>query len=459
MVFTSYLFLFVFLPGLLLALFRASPRRRNRILLLASYLFYGMGRADFVLLLVFSTVVDYTCARRIAAAPRDAVRRAWLLVSIASNLGLLGYFKYFDFGAENISWLIEQLGGGPLTWESVALPIGISFFTFQTLSYTIDVYRRQVAPSTDLWDFACYVAMFPQLVAGPIVRYRSIETELRESRVTTELFASGVLLFMIGLNKKVLLANNFGWIADAAFGLDQPGTVNAWAGAVAYSLQLYFDFSGYSDMAMGLGRMLGFHYPVNFDSPYRAVGITDFWRRWHISLSTWLRDYLYIPLGGSRGSRLRTGVNLQLTMILGGLWHGASWNFVAWGAFHGTWLVSERILRRFSGVIPRPLAIALTSLGVLVGWVLFRAETLPDAITMLRALVGADGAPILFELSQPFWWVLGATGLAIVYFARPSWRLAEKPSSALVYGQLFLFWFAVHELLGQGFNPFLYFQF
>lgn len=461
MVFTSYLFLFVFLPTVLVALFRAGPTRRNRVLLIASYLFYGLGRADFVLLLAFSTVVDFFCAQAIERRQATARRgRRWLLLSVATNVGLLGYFKYFDFGAENVSSLLTQIGFSPLTWESVALPIGISFFTFQTMSYTVDVYRGHVRASRCLLDFACYVSMFPQLVAGPIVRYRSVEEDLQTGSVSVERFATGALLFMMGVNKKVLLANNFGIIADAAFGFAEPGFVNAWAGCIAYSLQLYFDFSGYSDMAMGLGAMLGFRFPVNFDSPYRARGITDFWRRWHMTLSSWLRDYLYIPLGGSRGAPWRTALNLQVTMTLGGLWHGASWNFVAWGAFHGFWLIAERVaggsLFRW---LPSTASILLTFFGVMIGWVLFRADTMSSAFAMYTSLAGGVGAPALIELTQPTWWVLGGLGFGLVFFARPSWILVKNPRPVLIYGQLFLFWLATHELVGQGFNPFLYFQF
>ena len=312
-VFSSYVFLFAFLP-LVLGAYYAAPRAlRSAVLTLASYLFYGWWRLDFAALMLISTAVDFTCARRMHGAP-IAVRRRYLGLSLAVNLGLLGYFKYAEFGVETLNALLSAAGLGELPGLRVVLPIGISFYTFQTLSYTIDVYRGHARPQERLLDFAAYVALFPQLVAGPIVRYGTVADQLRGRSHTLPKFAEGVLYFQLGLAKKVLLADSLAPLADRAFAGSaagaEIGAAAAWLGAAAYAFQLYFDFSGYSDMALGLGRMFGLVYPPNFASPYRSGSITEFWRHWHVSLSSWLRDYLYVPLGGNRRGPGRTQLNL-----------------------------------------------------------------------------------------------------------------------------------------------------
>lgn len=464
MVFTSFIFLFLFLPLFLAGYFGAPRRMRNAVLLLASYVFYGYWRADFTLLLLFSTLVDYGCGRVIHRSEREAVRRAMLVLSITANLGLLGYFKYFNFGMENLSALSEAFGGSPLTWERVLLPVGISFFTFQSMSYTIDLYRGQTTPARNLLDFATYVALFPQLVAGPIVRYRTVAEELHTRDVDPALFSRGVLLFCIGFNKKVLLANNLGVLADGAFDLAIPNFADAWLGLFAYTFQLYFDFSAYSDMAIGLGLMLGFHFPWNFNSPYKSDSVTAFWRRWHISLSTWLRDYLYIPLGGNRHGARRTYVNLWLTMLLGGLWHGAQWTFVLWGAWHGALLALERAngkRPRGYGHAPRPVRIACTFALVAFGWLLFRATSLNQVLVFLISMVDITtwDAGLAMAVSGLNFQIAVLLLAAIIAFIAPNAQAWAVHRGWPRWFQLLLFVVAVHELMTQDFNPFLYFNF
>jgi alginate O-acetyltransferase complex protein AlgI len=335
------------------------------------------------------------------------------VASVLSNIGLLAFFKYFNFATENYDALVAWLGLPDLQLEvafRVTLPLGISFYTFQSLSYTIDVYRGRATAIRSLVDFACYVSMFPQLVAGPIVRFTEVADQLRTRTHTITKFARGAAFFSLGLAKKVLLANPCGKVADLAFDAGGLTVVDAWYGVIAYAFQIYFDFSGYSDMAIGLGLMLGFVFPKNFDSPYRSQSITEFWHRWHISLSTWLRDYLYVPLGGNRKGPRRTYVNLAIVMLLGGLWHGAAWNFVVWGGLHGLLLAVERFRGKasFYAGVPAPLRVALTFAVVLVTWVFFRAPDLPSAMRYLGHMAGIvaahDGAPLLAGVVyQPYY--------------------------------------------------------
>lgn len=344
MVFASYAFLFCFLPATLGLYYLVRKGEREAVLTLASYLFYGWWRPDFVLLMLSSTVIDYWAGRTIYASRDSGQRRRFLILSICVNLGLLGYFKYWNFGIDSLNALLAQWDVGHISWPAIVLPVGISFYTFQSMSYSIDIYRGAARPVERFDHFACYVALFPQLVAGPIVRYNTLEKQLRSREHSWEKFSSGARLFQIGMAKKLIIADNLAPVADAAFAATDPGCAASWVGLLAYTFQIYYDFSGYSDMAIGLGRMFGFEFPVNFNSPYKSKSITEFWRRWHISLSTWLRDYLYIPLGGNKRGSIRTYVNLGLTMLLGGLWHGAAWTFVAWGAYQGGWLALERRL-------------------------------------------------------------------------------------------------------------------
>jgi alginate O-acetyltransferase complex protein AlgI len=475
MVFSSHLFLFYFLPLALLLYYAAPLRGRHAVLTALSYVFYGWANPLFVPLLLASTAIDYFAGLVIArhpAANEDRARRrrparVALMASICSNLALLGFFKYFNFAAENLSALAEWAGLPALeTAFKVTLPLGISFYTFQSMSYTIDVYRGHARAIRSFIDFACYVSMFPQLVAGPIIRFSEIADQLLSRTHTAAKFARGVAFLSLGLTKKVLLANPCGKIADLAFEAGSLGPVEAWYGVTAYAFQIYFDFSGYSDMAIGLGLMLGFVFAKNFDSPYVSQSITEFWHRWHISLSSWLRDYLYLPLGGNRRGRVRTYVNLFIVMLLGGLWHGAAWNFVIWGALHGTLLALERVRGKASiyGSLPAFVRVGFTFTIVLVTWVFFRAADLPHAMRYLSDMLALgepqEGAGLLAGVVyQPYY--LGTFLLAglIVWGAPQTWdwtRTLTLPRAVVVMAAFLL---SVTVLVTQAYNPFIYFIF
>jgi alginate O-acetyltransferase complex protein AlgI len=409
MVFTTHLFVFYYLP-LFLALYYAMPfRARTALIACGSYVFYGWANPLWPLLMFLSSGVDYLCGLVLLqlsglpwqgglpailpkGGPRCRMQKAMLIASIVSNMGLLAFFKYTGFAAENLNAFAELLGMGPdlVPALEVALPVGISFYTFKSMSYAIDVYLGEARPMVNFVDFCCFEAFFPDLVAGPIVRYGAIEQQMRQRSHTADKFARGAAFFALGMAKKILIANPLAQVADAAFRAGGLHWYDAWYGIVGYAFQIYFDFSGYSDMAVGLALMLGFVLIRNFDSPYQADSITEFWRRWHISLSNWLRDYLYIPLGGNRRGKVRTYINLMLVMLIGGLWHGASWNFVIWGAIHGAMLAFERMQGKQGPYarLPRPWRVSLTFAVVCIAWVFFRAETLLQATTYLASLVG-----------------------------------------------------------------------
>jgi alginate O-acetyltransferase complex protein AlgI len=469
MVFSSYLFLFYFLPAALLLYYASPPRGRHLVLTVLSYIFYGWANPLFTPLLLLSTAIDYVAGGVIAGAPRTRRARTALVVSLCSNLGLLGFFKYFNFGVDNLAGLAEWLNLPSLAIDAalrVTLPLGISFYTFQSMSYTIDVYRGEAEPARSFIDFACFVSMFPQLVAGPIIRYRDVADQLRWRAHTVEKFSRGLAFLAVGLAKKVLIANPCGKIADLAFDAGSREPLEAWYGAAAYAFQIYFDFSGYSDMAVGLGLMMGFVFMKNFDSPYRAQSITEFWRRWHISLSTWLRDYLYVPLGGSRQGPRRTYVNLFIVMLLGGLWHGAAWNFVVWGALHGGLLAIERMRGKAALYrrLPGPARVAATFVIVLVTWVFFRSPGVPEALRYLGDMAGLGvpeaGAALLGGIVyQPYYLMTFLAAAAIVWTAPQTWDWAESlnPRKALAATALMLL--SIAALTTQAYNPFIYFIF
>jgi alginate O-acetyltransferase complex protein AlgI len=480
-IFVSQIFLFWFLPAVLGVYFLLPKRARSLWLTLASYVFYGWWRPDFVGLMLFSTLVDFVAGARIGAA-NDAIaasaepaartaaeraRKRWLLLSITVNLGLLGYFKYFNFGVDSLNALLAPLGVAPLAAAKIILPVGISFYTFQTMSYSIDIYRGHARPLKSWIDFACFVSLFPQLVAGPIVRYQELADQLLERTHTKDKFARGAFLFQVGFLKKLLVADSVALVADKVFALAEPSAAEAWLGALAYTFQIYFDFSGYSDMAIGLGLLFGFEFPVNFDSPYKSRSITEFWRRWHITLSTWLRDYLYIPLGGNRRGPARTYVNLAATMLLGGLWHGAAWTFVAWGAYQGAWLAFERWMgkRSLYGFLPAFGQQLVTLAIVAVGWVFFRATSMEGALRMLQAMagLGADRELALgFRLDNLQ--TLALVGAPLVALLLPnSQQLAEHGAGLGTVAARVVtacaFPLAVCHLFFVSYSPFLYFQF
>lgn len=471
MVFSSHLFIYYFLPATLIVYYVTPRRGRHLWLLVASYVFYGWANPAFMGLMLVSTLIDYVCGRKIGALPpeRATPRRGWLIVSIATNLALLGFFKYFNFAVDSFNALLGSLGFADRQIEvalRVVLPLGISFYTFQSMSYSLDIYRGRARPLARFTDFALYVSLFPQLVAGPIIRFSELAEQLTGRTHTFEKFSRGVAFFSLGLAKKVLLANPCGFVADAAFNAGSLHVFDAWTGVVAYAFQIYFDFSGYSDMAIGLGLMFGFVFPKNFNSPYLAESITDFWRRWHISLSTWLRDYLYLPLGGNRRGPARTYVNLAIVMLLGGLWHGAAWNFVVWGAIHGLWLAAERAMGKSSpySFLPRPVRIGLTFVGVLITWVFFRAADLSAAGGYLASMLGlADVRPTAALVGAIIYtpYSLACLALAgiVVWAAPQTWdwtRRLTAPGAAVSLGCLVL---ALIAMGSQGFNPFIYFNF
>ena len=460
MVFSSVVFLCFFLP-LTLALYYAAPRpARNAVLLLASLVFYAWGEPVYLFLMLFTIALNYASGLAIRALrARGRSAKPALIGAVVLNLGLLAWFKYAGFLARTLR-LLPGLGALPV--PAIALPIGISFYIFQSLSYTIDVYRGEVPAQRSLLRFGTYVSMFPQLIAGPIVRYRDVAAQLESREENGIRFASGVLLFVIGLSKKLLLANPMGALWE---GLQtQPGTLSAWAGMLAYSLQIYFDFSGYSDMAIGLGWLFGFELLKNFDYPYIAQSVTEFWRRWHISLSTWFREYVYIPLGGNRRGRARQLLNLLLVWLLTGLWHGASWNFVLWGLYYALLLILEKLLEGcIPGRLPRPLRHILLLLAVSFGWMLFYFENTPALFRFLIRLFTVSPSGVhAVHLLLAYLPLLLVAALAATPLPR---HLAQRVLASPGLGWLrvlipaLLLLLCLAALATQSYNPFIYFRF
>lgn len=468
MVFTTHIFLFYFLP-LFLAVYFVLPRAwRNLWITVASYLFYGWWQPWFVCLIMFTTVMDFTWGKvitRPGATP--AQRKLAVTACVVTNLSFLGFFKYYMFAAGTLNQLLAAVGAEQFRVMKVILPIGISFYTFHSLTYVIDLYRGHATPAKSFTDFSAFVALFPDLVAGPIIRYKTLAEQLASRDHTLSRFASGVVIFMVGFAKKILLANPMGQVADASFNALNPLPLDAWIGVLAYAFQIYFDFCGYSDMAVGLGRMLGFEFLKNFDAPYRAENITEVWRRWHISLSSVLRDYLYYPLGGNRKGPARTYLNLALVMLLGGLWHGAKWNFLVWGAYHGLFLGYERWRGKQSVYenSPRSVRIGLTFLLMLFSWVWFRADNLTAAWHYFGSMFGlipaASTAPLLAAaLYTPYrvLLLLLCAGLVFQPLQAHDWALRPVSWSRVALATP-LFVIALMTMYSQAFNPFLYFQF
>ena len=468
MVFTTQIFIFYFLPLFLLVYYSLPKHWRNVWITLGSYVFYGWWEPWFAGLMLFTTVLDFFWGKVITrSGATPAERKLAVAACVVTNLTLLGFFKYYMFAAETLNQMLAAVGAQQIRVLQVVLPIGISFYTFHSLTYIIDLYRGHATPAKSFSGFSAFVALFPDLVAGPIIRYKTLAEQLRERDHTLTRFASGVAIFIVGFAKKILLANPCGQVADAVFNTGNPYAVDAWVGALAYAFQIYFDFCGYSDMAVGLGRMLGFEFPRNFDAPYRSESITDLWRRWHISLSSVLRDYLYFALGGNRKGEGRTYFNLAVVMLIGGFWHGAKWNFVFWGAFHGLLLVLERWRgkRSLYGSLPRAGRIGVTFLLMLLSWILFRADNLTAAIDYYRAMFGLGSvgeiAPLLSALIYtPYHALILAVCAVLVFQPLQAHDWAELPltwaRTALVVP---LFILSLMAMFSQAFNPFLYFQF
>ena len=451
----------MFLPIFLVSYYLIPFKARSALILVFSYVFYGWWRPDFALLLGAVTVGSYYVTVLMVSPASQSHRYLVLSVGVVSNLLVLGYFKYFNFGMDSMNTLLQAIGMNGVEFTRIALPIGLSFFVFHAISYMVDVYRGDAPVTQNLFDFAAFISFFPQLVAGPVLRYEPLSEQFRHRVHSWSIFSQGCLIFMAGFSGKVLIADPMAPMVDAAFALESPSLIDAWLGTLAYTIQLFFDFSGYSTMAIGLALMVGFVFPQNFNDPYTSASITEFWRRWHISLSTWLRVYLYVPLGGNRSGHFRTYVNLVLTMLLGGIWHGANWTFVIWGLWHGGLLAWERKRREThpNPMLPRPLAVLLTLVLVMIGWVFFRAATVAEALTMLGGMAGLNGwgmSPQLAWQVIPERLLVMLVGCALV-FLLPWLRQKATGRSQMLIIPLFLW--AVATLSSQAFTPFLYFQF
>lgn len=467
MVFSSYLFIFFFLPVVLLCYYLSPRKLKHLCLTLFSYLFYGWANPYFCLLMLFNTAVDYTNGRLMEKYPER--KKLFVTISVITGLSILGFFKYFNFGLENYNALMQAMGipeAQFIGFFKIVLPLGISFYTFQSMSYVIDVYRNDAKVVRNFIDYACYVSMFPQLVAGPIIRFQEVADQLQFRTHTLEKFTRGITFFMLGMGKKVLLANPCGKIADTTFAAGVLDAADAWYGAVAYAFQIYFDFSGYSDMAIGLGLMLGFVFAKNFDSPYKSLSITEFWRRWHISLSSWLKDYLYIPLGGNRCGNIRTYINLALVMLLGGLWHGASWNFLIWGAIHGGYLAFERAQGKASiyHKLPKLLQMAITFFIVVIAWVFFRADNLPAAWQYLCSMFSGSGGVehtgvVGGLIYNPYYVVNFVLAGLVIWLLPQSWDFTRRLNWGKLVWCVIVFLIALAALTTQSYNPFIYFIF
>ncbi len=470
MVFSSMIFLWAFLPIVLLLYFISNDKMKNIILLLASLIFYSWGEPKYVFLMIASIIANYIFGILI-----DKFRKKdklILVIAILFNLGLLGFFKYYNFAALNINKLFAS---NVLSYKDIILPIGISFYTFQILSYVIDLYRKEIKVQKNIINLALYVSFFPQLIAGPIVKYKDIEKEISDRKTNLELFASGVKKFVYGLGKKVIFANSLALVVDSiySYNVAELNTPIVWLAAISYTLQIYFDFSGYSDMAIGLGRMFGFHFQENFNLPYISQSITEFWRRWHISLSTWFKQYLYIPLGGNRKGKLRTYINLLIVFFATGLWHGASWNFVVWGGlFYGSILVIERLFLK--NILDNNKHKILNSIYVLliviIGWVIFRADGLRHALSLIKMMFSFDFKttyillPTYFSIKEIIIIILSILlcgfGHNIVEKLKCKDKFKKIYEDKLeIFVIILILAISITELVSSTYNPFIYFRF
>jgi alginate O-acetyltransferase complex protein AlgI len=474
MVFSSALFLVFFFPILLVTYYLTPNRFKNIVLLIFSIFFYAWGAPKFIFVLLGTTFVDFHVVKYMDSITDRKKRRLFLLIPLLINVGLLFYFKYANFFIDNVNEMVESMGGKPMPLLNVIMPIGISFYTFETLTYVVDVYRKVHKPLNHFWNYQLYIILFPKLIAGPIIRYHEISDQITE-RFQTETIdekLTGFLRFCLGLGKKVLIANAMGEYADTMFSmpLDTLSSGTAWLGALAYTFQIYFDFSGYSDMAIGIGLMLGFRFPENFNNPYTSQSITEFWRRWHMTLGSWMRNYLYIPLGGNRVSKTRLYFNLWLVFLLSGLWHGAAWTFIAWGAYHGLFLILDRLfLEKILQKGGKLIAIPFTFLITIFGWVLFRSENINQTLTIWKQMFSFD-----FSISYQFLEIRLIVVLAIaIFFSFFTSTNATQSIQNYVYGTkksmyahggfillaFVLFFISLGNILTSDYNPFIYFRF
>ena len=468
MLFSSIVFLFTFLPIILILYYLVPRPMKNVILLFGSLLFYAWGEPVYIFLMIFSILFNYICGLDIARNLGDqAAARRSLIFTVAVNLCILGFFKYEGFVLDSLSAVLPV----DISYRAMALPIGISFYTFQILSYIIDVYRGHVKVQTNLLDFALYVTMFPQLIAGPIVQYADVDRQLHVRKESWGKFGEGSMFFIRGLAKKVLLANTIGMVYTevAALAPGKVSVLSAWIGCISYAFQIYFDFSGYSDMAIGLGKMFGFEFNMNFNYPYVSKSITEFWRRWHISLSSWFRDYVYIPLGGSRVSKIKHIRNLLIVWFLTGLWHGAAWNFVAWGLYYGVILIIEKyllspVLDRLPDVVRHIYSIVL----VVIGWVLFFSSSFGQAADYIRVMFGAGAhgfadreSMYLLTSNLILWLILIFGSTPLVHFRYEHMLRTKKWNTTIINSVVYaaLFIVCIAYLVTETYNPFLYFRF
>lgn len=472
MVFSSVFFLIYFLP-VVLGVYLLLPKSfKNSWILISSLGFYSWGAPTFVFILLGSTIIDFFAVHQMAKS-EGSRRKAWLLFSLCMNLGLLLYFKYANFFVENINFGLETAGMDPISWTKVILPIGISFYTFQTLTYIIDVYKKDNKPQEKLHNYLMYIFLFPQMIAGPIITYRKIVKQITERTESASLFLSGFVRFSVGLAKKVLIANVIGHYAHDLL-YPPPGveliTAAAWLGILAYTFQIYFDFSGYSDMAIGIGKMFGFKFPENFDRPYTSYSISNFWRKWHITLGDFMKNYLYIPLGGNKSSALKMYRNLMIVFLLSGLWHGSHWTFIIWGIYHGLWLILDRLFLEKMLKRVKWLAIPFTFFVVVNGWALFFTKDLNVALHQLEVMwIFKEGSiPILAHQNFFHFYLLLAAFFCVLGFLPFIRKISDKfvSEKLTVSGQLvsvstaaLLFLVSLANVISTDFNPFIYFQF
>jgi alginate O-acetyltransferase complex protein AlgI len=455
----------------MLVYFCVGKRFKNAVILVGSIFFYAWGAPKFIFVILGTTLLDFYLVGWMDKVTNDRHRKLMLLFSVTVNLGLLVYFKYSNFFIENVNAALSVFGDKQIHWTKLVLPIGISFYTFETITYVVDVYRRVHKPLTKFWDYQLYIILFPKLIAGPIIRYHELADQIKDRADVIDDKLTGFYRFIFGLAKKVLIANQMGHVADEIFALNylEMDTLTAWLGSLAYTFQIYFDFSGYSDMAIGLAKMMGFRFPENFNNPYISQSITEFWRRWHMTLGSWMKNYLYIPLGGNKVSKNRLYFNLWLVFLASGLWHGASWSFVFWGAFHGFFLVIERaffgkVLARI-GKLP---SILITFFIVNIGWVFFRIEKIGDAFLYLKTMFTLN-TNNEFEFDNEFQFYFF---LAIIFSFFAISKYTQKIQDAVYFDSytnlkhlyvaaisILLFVLSVSSITSSGFNPFIYFRF
>lgn len=475
MVFSSIIFLLYFFPIVFIVYFLLNNKIKNAFLLLVSVLFYMWGAPKFIFAILLTTCIDFFLVNTLHNATSDKKRKLFLILSLSLNVSMLFYFKYCNFFIENVNSFLGLFSSMHLQWTNIILPIGISFYTFESLTYVVDVYRRVHKPLTNFWDYQLYIILFPKLIAGPIIRYHELSDQIqgRIGKETIDGVLTGFYRFIIGLSKKVLIANTMAAFADQVFHakITELNTPMAWLGMFAYTFQIYFDFSGYSDMAIGMGKMLGFKFPENFDSPYTSLSITEFWRRWHITLGAWMKNYLYIPLGGNQvNSKMKLFFNLWLVFLISGFWHGAAWTFIFWGIYHGLLLVAERlVLLKVYAKLPKFIPLLVTFLLVSIGWVFFRADTFKNGALFIKKLASFDFSinyiyitkelVVYFVLAALFSFItltpLGKNLQNRIYFSNYSslgYIMATLCS-------ITLFYYCVASISSSTFNPFIYFRF